>query len=250
MAGHSKWSKVKHIKGVLDVRRGRLFSKLSKEITVAARLGGGNPDFNPRLRAGIQAAKDASMPAENIERAIKKGTGELSANALEEMQYEGYGAGGVAVLLEAATDNKNRTAAELRTIFGKHGGNLASSGSVSYQFQRRGIMRFPLDLEEEKLLEAVLEAGAENMQTDDSGHIVTTAPDQLYAVVSALREAGFPPEDPELIFQPDIIQQITDEETARRVLRLHDALEDCDDVLRVHMNFDLPPELWQALSSN
>lgn len=248
MAGHSKWSKVKHIKGVLDVRRGKLFSKLSKEITVAARLGGGNPDFNPRLRAAVQSARSQSMPADNIERAIKKGTGDLGADALEEMTYEGYGPEGVAFLVEAATDNKNRTAADMRTIFSRHGGNLAASGSVAYLFQRKGLLTIPLGAaDEEKVLEVLLEAGADELVTEEGWHRISTPPDALYAVSEALRAAGLPPEEQKLTYQAELTKSINDEATARRVLRLCDALEDCDDVLHIHSNFDLPDALWAHL---
>jgi YebC/PmpR family DNA-binding regulatory protein len=248
MAGHSKWSKVKHIKGVLDVRRGKLFSKFSKEITVAARLGGGNPDFNPRLRTAVLTARSQSMPADNIERAIKKGTGELAADALEEMTYEGYGPDGVAFLVEAATDNKNRTAADLRTIFSRNGGNLAASGSVAYLFHRKGHLTVPQDAaEEEKILEILLEAGADELLTEEGFHRITTPPDALYAVSEALRAANLPIEEQKLTYQAELTKSITEEDTARRVLRLCDALEDCDDVLNIHSNFDLPDALWQRL---
>jgi len=250
MAGHSKWSKVKHIKGVLDVRRGKLFSKLSKEITVAARLGGGNPDFNPRLRAAVQAARDQSMPADNIERAINKGTGELASEAMEEMTYEGYGPAGVAFMVETATDNKNRTAADLRTIFGKNGGNLAASGSVAYQFHRKGMLTVPLDAaSEEQLLEALLAVGAEDLRQDEEHHCILTPPDQLYAVGEAIRGAGFPVSGQKLTYQPETINEIADENTARKVLKLCDALEDCDDVLQMHANFDLPDDLLSRLQA-
>jgi len=244
MAGHSKWSKVKHIKGVLDVRRGKLFSKLSKEITVAARLGGGNPDFNPRLRAAIQSAKTQSMPADNIDRAVKKGTGELGGDVLEEMIYEGYGPEGVALILEAATDNKNRTAADLRTIFSKNQGNLAASGSVSYMFHRKGQILISAGLEEEdRLLEIILEAGADEMVYEDGTFRILTPPDKLYAVVGVLREALVEVDEQKLTFLPETTVTIEQEEPARVVLRLCDALDDCDDILNVHANFDLPEDL-------
>lgn len=248
MAGHSKWSKVKHIKGVLDVRRGKLFSKFSKEITVAARLGGGNPDFNPRLRAAVQTARSQSMPADNIERAIKKGTGELASEALEEMTYEGYGPEGVAVLVEAATDNKNRTAADLRTIFSRNGGNLAASGSVAYLFRRQGLLTVPQEAAtEEKILEILLEAEAEELTTEEGFHRITTPPEALYAVAEALRQGGLPIEEQKLTYQADITKAIEDVTVAQRVLRLCDALEDCDDVLHIHSNFDISDDLMQQL---
>lgn len=250
MAGHSKWSKVKHIKGVADVRRGRLFSKLSKEISVAARLGGGNPDFNPRLRAAVQAARAASMPSENIERAIKKALGELSATAIEEMTYEGYGPGGVAILLEAATDNKNRTAADLRTIFSRNQGNLAASGSVAYLFQRLGriVLTAPAEAEE-RLLEVLLQAGAEELSYEEGEFTVLTPPEKLYAVGEALKQAGYPPSEQKLTYLPENHIVLRDEAIARQANKLCDALEDCDDILAVHANFDLSAELCELLAS-
>lgn len=249
MAGHSKWSKVKHIKGVVDVRRGRLFSKLSKEISVAARLGGGNPDFNPRLRAGIQAARSASMPSDNIERAIKKALGELSATAIEEMTYEGYGPGGVAILLEAATDNKNRTAADLRTIFSRNHGNLAASGSVAYLFHRFGRILVSAEVQaEERILEVILEAGADDLTREEDHFLILTPPDRLYAVGEALKEANFIPAEQKLTFLPENHVLITDEAIAQQITKLCDALEECDDILEVHANFDLSHDLCLKLA--
>jgi YebC/PmpR family DNA-binding regulatory protein len=249
MAGHSKWSKVKHIKGVVDVRRGRLFSKLSKEISVAARLGGGNPDFNPRLRAAIQAARSASMPSDNIERAIKKALGELSATAFEEMTYEGYGPGGVAILLEAATDNKNRTAADLRTIFSRNQGNLAASGSVAFLFHRLGQILLSAEAKsEERIFEIILEAGADDLTREDDHFLILTPPDRLYAVGEALKEANFLPTEQKLTYMPETHVLITEEAIAQQVTKLCDALEECDDILEVHANFDLSPELCEQLA--
>lgn len=241
MAGHNKWSKIKRLKGALDVKRGKLFSRLSKEIVVAAKLGGGVPSANPRLRAAIQAARAQSMPNENIERAIKKGTGELAAQAVEEIVYEGYAPGGVAVIVEAATDNKNRTAADLRLIFTKNHGNLATSGSVSFLFHRRGQITLPLPAaDEDRLLEIILEAGAEELDHDEDHHIITTPPDQLYAVAETLRSAGLEPDSQKLTFLPQTTVTVADEHTASQVLRLCEALEDNDDVLNVHANFEIP----------
>lgn len=241
MAGHNKWSKIKRLKGALDVKRGKLFSRLSKEIVVAAKLGGGAPSTNPRLRAAIQAARAQSMPNENIERAIKKGTGELAAQAVEEIVYEGYAPGGVAVIVEAATDNKNRTAADLRLIFTKNHGNLATSGSVSFLFHRRGQITLPLTAaDEDRLLEIILEAGAEELDRDEDHHIITTPPDQLYAVAETLRSAGLEPDSQKLTFLPQTTVSVADEHTAGQVLRLCEALEDNDDVLNVHANFEIP----------
>src|SRR5213595_2337215 len=192
MAGHSKWSKVKRFKGAIDAKRGKIFSKLSKEITIAAKSGGGDPTANPRLRSAIQTARAQSMPSDNIERAIKRGTGEgVEAQHFEEIVYEGYAPGGVAVIVEAATDNKNRTAAEIRSIFSKNNGNLGASGSVSYMFHRKGQIALPrLSMAEDKIFELALEAGAEELTNDEEAYVIGTAPDQLYAVAEALKNAG------------------------------------------------------------
>jgi YebC/PmpR family DNA-binding regulatory protein len=250
MAGHSKWSKVKHIKAVVDVRRGKLFSKLAKEITVATKMGGGDPSGNPRLRAAVAAARAQSMPGDNIDRAIKRGTGDLGpGTTIEELTYEGYAPGGVAILVEVATDNKNRAAADLRLIFSKNHGNLASSGSVAYLFKRRGQITIPrASIDEDKLLELALDAGAEDVSADDEHHIVTTAHDRLYAVADALRQSGVTVDSQRLTFIPDTTIQLTDETLAQQVLRLCDALEDNDDVQHVYANFDVAEELLARIS--
>lgn len=250
MAGHNKWSKVKRLKGALDQKRGKIFSKLAKEITVAAKMGGGDPSGNPRLRSAILAARAQSMPNDNIERAIKRGTGEgTDAANFEEMIYEGYAPGGVAVLIEVATDNKNRAAQDLRLIFSKNHGNLASSGSVSYLFRRKGQIIVPASAApEDQILEAAIEAGAEDVASDPDHHLITTAADQLYAVAEALKTAGILAESQKLTYIPDTTVQITDEATAAQVLRLCDALEDNDDVQSVHANFDAPEEVLSKIS--
>ncbi len=250
MAGHSKWSKVKHIKAVVDVRRGRLFSKLAKEISVAARMGGGDVDGNPRLRAAVAAARAQSMPGDNIDRAIKRGTGELDANTvLEETTYEGYAPGGVALLIETATENKNRTVADLRLIFSKNHGNLASSGSVAYLFRRKGQIAIPVAAaSEEHMLELALEAGAEDVTAEGDHHFITTAHDRLYVVSKALRAAGLVADSQKLTYIPDNTISISDEHTAQQVIRLCEALEDCDDVQHVHANFDVPEEILEKIS--
>jgi YebC/PmpR family DNA-binding regulatory protein len=250
MAGHSKWSKVKHIKAVVDVRRGKLFSKLAKEISVAARLGGGDPSGNPRLKAAIAAARAQSMPGDNIDRAIKRGTGELAAAAvLEELIYEGYAPGGVAVLIEVATDNKNRVAQDLRLIFSKNHGHLASSGSVAYLFKRKGQITIPRgDLSDERALELALEAGGEDVSADAEQHIITTAHDQLYAVAEALKTAGANVTAQKLTYLPTTTVHLTDAGLAAQVLRLCDALEDNEDVQQIHANFDLPDDLLAQIS--
>jgi YebC/PmpR family DNA-binding regulatory protein len=250
MAGHSKWSKVKHIKAVVDVRRGKLFSKLAKEISVAARLGGGDPSGNPRLKAAIAAARAQSMPGDNIDRAIKRGTGELAAAAvLEELIYEGYAPGGVAVLIEVATDNKNRVAQDLRLIFSKNHGHLASSGSVAYLFKRKGQITIPRgDLSDERALELALDAGGEDVSADTEHHLITTAHDQLYAVAEALKTAGANVTSQKLTYLPTTTVHLTDAGLAAQVLRLCDALEDNEDVQQIHANFDLPDELLTQIS--
>ena len=251
MAGHSKWSKVKRFKGAIDAKRGKLFSKLSKEITVAAKMGGGDPAGNPRLRSAILAARAQSMPNENIERAIKRGTGEdAEAQHFEEIVYEGYAPGGVALIVEVATENKNRTAADLRLIFTKNHGNLASSGSVSYMFHKKGQITVPrAAIDEDRLLEIVLDAGAEELTSDDEHYIITTAPDRLYAVGEALKNADVAVESQKLTFLPDTTVPIYDEEVAAQVIRLCDSLEDNDDVQNVYSNFDVPEEVLAKLSA-
>ena len=250
MAGHSKWSKDKRIKGAIDVKRGKLFSKLSKEITVAARMGGGDPSGNPRLRSAVLAARAQSMPNENIDRAIKRATGDQDGtNHIEEIIYEGYAPGGVALIVEAATDNKNRTAADLRLIFTKNHGNLASSGSVSYMFKRRGqILVNQGAADENALLEIILEAGAEELTADGEHFIIVTPHDQLYTVADALRNAGIPAESQTLTYLPGSTVEVADEAIATQVLKLCDALEENDDVQNIHANFDFPEELLAKLS--
>jgi YebC/PmpR family DNA-binding regulatory protein len=249
MAGHSKWSKVKRFKGAIDAKRGKIFSKLSKEITIAAKIGGGDPDANPRLRGAIQAARVQSMPNDNIERAIKRGTGEgIDAQSFEEIVYEGYAPGGVAVIVEAATDNKNRTAAEIRSIFSKNSGNLASSGSVSYMFHKKGQITVPRSsIDEDRLFELALEAGAEELTSTEDEYVITTSHDQLYAVAETLRNAGVITDGQKFTFIPDTTIPVANEIVARDVLRLCDALEDDDDVQNVYSNLEIPDELLARL---
>jgi YebC/PmpR family DNA-binding regulatory protein len=249
MAGHSKWSKVKRFKGAIDAKRGKIFSKLSKEITISAKTGGGDPNGNPRLRSAIQAARAQSMPNDNIERAIKRGTGEdKDGQQFDEIVYEGYALGGVAIIVEAATDNRNRTGAEIRNIFTKNNGNLASSGSVSYMFRRKGQITVPRSsIEEERLLELVLEGGAEELTTDDDQYVIITSHDQLYAVAEALKNAGVTTDGQKFTFIPDTIVAVPDEAAVRQVLRLCDALDDDDDVQNVYSNLEIPDELLARL---
>lgn len=251
MAGHNKWSKVKRIKGAIDAKRGKIFSKLAKEIAVAAKLGGPDPDSNVRLRSAISAARTQNMPNDNVERAIKRGAGDTGEAALEEVTYEGYAVGGVALLIEAATDNKNRTAADVRLVFSKHGGHLGGAGSVAYLFQRKGEVTVAEEgADPDRLLEVVLESGADEL-TSESGHphVVTTAPDRLAAVADALRAAAFGVVSQKLVFVPGTSASVTDEKTASQVLRLHEALDDNDDILNVYSNFDAPAELLERLAS-
>ena len=249
MSGHSKWSKVKRAKGALDVKRGALFSKLAKEITIAAKLGGGDPGANVRLRSAILSARGQSMPNDNIERAIKRGTGEgEEATHYEEIVYEGYASGGVAVIVEAATDNKNRTAAEVRRIFSKNDGNLGTSGSVSYMFHKKGQITVPRDsIDEERLFDLALEAGAEELTTDEEQYLVITSHDQLYAAAEALKHAGVTTSGQKFTFIPDTTVPVVDEATALQVLRLCESLEDDDDVQNVYSNLDIPEELLAKL---
>jgi YebC/PmpR family DNA-binding regulatory protein len=248
MAGHSKWSKVKRFKGAIDAKRGKIFSKLSKEITLAAKTGGGDPSANPRLRSATLAARAQSMPNDNIERAIKRGTGESrDGEQLDEITYEGYAPGGVAIIVETATDNRNRTGAEVRRIFTQHSGNLASSGSVSYMFHRKGQITVPRSIDEDRLLEIALEAGAEELTIEEDQYVITTPHDQLYAVAEALKTAGVSTDEQRFTFIPDTTVAVRDETVARQVLRLCDALEEDDDVQNVYSNLDIPDELLARL---
>ena len=249
MSGHSKWSKVKRFKGALDAKRGALFSKLSREITIAAKTGGGDPDANVRLRSAILSARGQSMPNDNIERAIKRGTGEgAEAQHFDEIVYEGYAPGGVAVIVEAATDNKNRTAAEIRRIFSKNEGNLAASGSVSYMFHKKGRITVARNaIAEDRLFELALEAGAEELTTEEDEYVITTSHDQLYAVAEALKHAGVTTHGQKFTFIPDTTVPVTDETVALQILRLCDGLEEDDDVQNVYSNLDIADELLARL---
>src|SRR6266481_4984482 len=244
MSGHSKWSKVKRFKGALDAKRGALFSKLAREITIAAKIGGGDPDANVRLRSAILSARGQSMPNDSIERAIKRGTGEgVEAQHFDEIVYEGYAPGGVAVIVEAATDNKNRTAAEIRSIFTRNNGNLGASGSVSYMFHKKGQIIVRRDsIDEERIFELALNAGAEELTTEEDQYLITTSHDQLYAVAEALKQANVTTDGQKFTFIPDSTAPVSDETVARQALRLCDALEDDDDVQNVYSNLEIPDE--------
>lgn len=251
MAGHNKWSKIKRLKGALDVKRGKIFSRLAKEITVATKLGGADPSGNVRLRSAILSARTQNMPNDNIDRAIKRGGGDSGEAALEEVMYEGYASDGVALLIEAATDNRNRTAADVRLIFSKHGGHLGGAGSVAYLFQRKGEITVPEEAANtDRLLEIVLEVGADDL-ANEAGHphTITTAPDHLAAVADALRAASIPVASQKLVFLPQTLVTIQEESVAAKILHLHDALDDNDDVLNVYSNFDLPAGMLERLSA-
>src|ERR1700677_45026 len=250
MSGHSRWSKVKNYKGAIDAKRGKIFSKLSKEITVAAKLGGGDPNFNPRLRQAIATARGESMPVDNIERAVKKGTGELEGESYEEMTYEGYGPGGVAILIEATTDNKNRSAAEIRAIFTKHHGHLAGSGSVAWMFHRKGVVTITAPgISEDDVIAAALDAGAEDVRSHEEVIEVITPPDNLLeAVAKALEHAKIPFASAKLSYIPENMMAVTDPHIAEQVLGLLEALDDHDDAQTVHANLDLAPDLLAKVS--
>lgn len=249
MAGHNKWSKVKHIKGAVDARRGKIFSKLSKELTLAAKHGGTNPDLNSRLRSAILSARAQNMPNDTIERAIKKGTGELGGAALEEVLYEGYGPGGVAMLIEVITDNRNRSTGDLRNLFTKHNGAFADAGSVAYLFARRGEIRLDkAGLTEDQVMELALDAGAEDVSDDGDDWVVYTAQDQLFAVVAALKEGNISPRSHRLVYVPSTTVPLTDQDAAQRMLKLYDALDDYDDTQNIYANFEIPDEVMSGVS--
>ncbi len=248
MAGHSKWAGIKHKKAIVDARRGKLFTKLARAITVAAKEGGGDPEGNPRLALAIQKARDASMPKDNIERAVAKGTGAgADAAALETVLYEGYGPGGVAVLVEATTDNRNRTGSEIRHAFNKHGGNLGEPGSVGYLFDKKGIVVVDGDRYSEDDLMAAIEAGAEDISVDDDVFEILTEPAALTAVRDALEEAGIELESAEVTQQPKTRVHL-EEEAATKLMKLIDALEDQDDVDAVHANFDVDADVLERVA--
>lgn len=249
MAGHNKWSKVKHIKAVVDVKRGKVFSKLSKELTIAAKNGGSNPDLNARLRSAILAARSANVPNDNIERAIKKGAGELEGAAIEEITYEGYGPGGVALMVEVVTDNRNRAANDLRVLFGKNNGTFADAGSVAYMFTRLGEIRIGKgSLTEDAATELALEAGADDVLDDGDDWIFYTAFEQTFNVASALRDKGVTTKSQNLIYQPSTTVTITDVEVGRSIIKLYDILDDYDDTQNVHANFEIADEIADELS--
>ena len=245
MSGHNKWSTIKHKKGRADAKRGKLFTKLIREITVSARESGGDVESNPRLRAAVASAKASNMPADNIKRAIQRGTGEIPGVVYEEVQYEGYGPGGAAVLLQTLTDNRNRTTPEVRHIFTKNGGNLGENGCVSWLFTRKGLLLVARtdELDEDTLLEQALEAGAEDLDTTDSDYYrVYTAPEELHMVKESLEAGGVVVEGAEIDMEPSTTQKLEGKKAAQKI-RLMEAFEDQDDVQNVWANFDIDDSL-------
>ncbi|HHP50342.1 MAG TPA: YebC/PmpR family DNA-binding transcriptional regulator [Moorella mulderi] len=252
MAGHSKWANIKYRKAKMDEKRGRLFTKAAREIILAARSGGGNPETNPRLRAAIARAKEINMPSENIQRAIMRGTGELEGATYEELVYEGYGPGGVALLLNIATDNRNRTASEIRHIFSKSGGNLGESGCVSWLFQPKGVIRVevPEGEEREEIMLKAIEAGAEDVDdTDEEILVIKTAPEELEKVKKALEEAGVTVGHAEVEMVPRTTVTIEDPEIAAKVVKLVERLEEHDDVQAVYTNAQIPDEVLEQVGA-
>ncbi len=249
MSGHSKWSTIKRKKGANDAKRGKIFTKLIKEITIAARMGGGDPEGNPRLRSAVTAAKGENMPKENIDRAIKKGTGDLDGAIYEEILYEGYGPGGVAVLVETMTDNKNRTVADIRHFFAKSGGNLGESGCVGWMFDHKGTLSVDkAGVSEEQLMDLALEAGAEDVVEEEDFFQIVTAPESFNDVVDRLEKGNVKFNEASLSMVPKNSIEVTEEKTARSLLRLLENLEDHDDVQKVHANFDIADDLMDLLS--
>lgn len=250
MAGHNKWSKVKHVKGAADAKKGKLFTKIAKEIIVASRIAGGDPATNPRLRAAVQTARENSMPKDNIERAIKKGTGELQAEVLEECLYEGYGPGGVAVLVEATTDNKNRTVSDLRRIFKSGGGNLGESGSVMWMFDKCGQLLFDGEKnKEETIMEVALEAGATDISGAGEVIEVVTDSTEVYKVKEGFDKVGIHPTSSGFAYVPKNTTKVDDSEVAEKLLRMLQELDEHDDVSKVHSNFDMDDELLTKIQA-
>jgi YebC/PmpR family DNA-binding regulatory protein len=250
LSGHSKWSSIKHKKGAADAKRGKLFSKLSRAIIVAAKEGGGDPANNLALQNAIEKARSYSMPKDNIDRAIAKGSGaDADASSFETVVYEGYGPEGVAVIVEALTDNRNRTASDVRHAFTKHGGSLGTTGAVAWQFERRGVVVVPAEgVDEEELFMAAVDAGAEDIEQDGTVFQVTSPPESLAAVREAIEGAGFTVDSAELSMVPKVTVAVEDESKAKQVMRLIDTLEDNDDVQDVYANFDIPEQVLEAVA--
>lgn len=250
MAGHSKWANIKHRKSKQDAKRGKVYTKLIREITIAAKLGGGDPDANPRLRAAEDKALGANMSRDVIDRAIKRGAGGVEGVDVEEIRYEGYGPGGVAVMVDCMTNNRNRTVAEVRHAFTKCGGNLGTEGSVSYLFNKSGQITFAPGANEEKVMEVALEAGAEDVVVNDDKSIdVTTSPENFLSVKNAMTAAKLVPVNAELTLAASVNVPISDKDTAEKIMRLNDMLDDLDDVQEVYTNADIAEEVLEALES-
>ena len=244
MAGHSKWANIQHKKKAVDAKRGKIFTRVNRELTVAAREGGSDPDANPRLRLAIQKANAANMPKDTIERTIKKATGELEGVSYEEIRYEGYAQGGVAVMIETLTDNRNRTVAEVRHAFSKQGGNLGTDGSVGYLFNKLGVLNFAPGTDEDAVMEVALEAGADDVVTEDDGSIeVVTTPEAYTEVLLAMEEAGLTPANSEVTMRAST-EVALDDDTGKKVLRFIDTLEDLDDTQAVYSNADIPESAY------
>jgi len=249
MAGHSKWANIKHRKAAQDKKRGKVWTKLIREVTIAAREGGGDPNANPRLRLAMDKAFGANMPRDTVERAIKRGAGAEEGENYEEIRYEGYGPGGVAIMVDCMTDNRNRTAAEVRHAFTKHGGNLGTDGSVAYLFTKQGIVSFQPGTDEDKVMEAALEAGAEDVVVNDDGSLdVITTPDEFSAVCDGLGEAGFDTSVSEVTFNASTSAEL-DRDNAEKLLKMVDMLEDLDDVQEVYHNADISDEIMAELDA-
>ena len=248
MAGHSKWANIKHKKAANDKKRGKIWTKLIREVTVAAREGGGDIDANPRLRLAVDKATGANMPKDTIKRAIERGAGGADGDNYDEIRYEGYGPGGTAVIVDCMTDNRNRTASEVRHAFSKHGGNLGTDGSVAYMFSKQGIISFAPGVDEESVMEAALEAGAEDVVVNDDGSVdVMTTPEEFSAVKQAMQRDGLRPDNAEVTFSATGSAEL-DQETAEKLLRMIDTLEDLDDVQDVYTNADISDEIMDAIS--
>ena len=249
MSGHSKWATIKHKKGAADARRGKLFAKLIRQVEVAARQGGGDVDSNPTLRTMFQKARDASVPLDTIERAIKRGTGDLEGVVYEQITYEGYAPGGVAILVDVLTDNRNRTGSEIRNVFSKNGGSMAEPGAVAWQFERKGIVLVDRAADEEELMLVALEAGAEDLADDGETWRITTPPTELHAVREAVEGGGFTVSSAELTMLPSSTIPVAESDVAKRILRLMDALDDNDDVQDVYANFDIADALLETIEA-
>ena len=249
MSGHSKWATIKHKKGAADAKRGKLFAKLIRQVEVAAREGGGDPDSNPTLRTMFQKARDSSVPLDTIERAVKRGTGELEGVTYEQITYEGYAPGGVALLVEVLTDNRNRTGSDVRSLFTKRGGSMGEPGTVAWQFDRKGTILVDRAADEDELMLASVDAGAEDIADAGDYWRVVTGPSDLHAVRTAIEEAGLRVESADLTMEPQNLIPVDDKGTAKRVLDLVDALDDLDDVQAVHGNFDIPDEILETVDA-